>query len=139
MDLYFPYQIDGRGRTREARRNAGNTTAIETNHTVNTAGDDEYIKGLIEQVLFTAPGERVMRPDFGSGLQQLLFAGNSPELAATTQMLVQGALQQWLGNLIVVESVDINAIDSALQVEVTYLVNRTQAQQQVTFSRGTGG
>lgn len=121
MDVYFPYQIDGRGRSREARRDEDN---------------DEYIKGLIEQVLFTAPGERLMRPDFGSGLQQLLFAGNSPELAATTQMLVQGALQQWLGNLIVIESVSIEAIDSALQVEVNYIVRRSQNRQQVNFTRG---
>ena len=124
MDLFFPYQIDGRGRTREARRDESN---------------DEYIKGLIEQLLFTAPGERVMRPDFGSGLQQLLFAGNSPELASTTQMLVQGALQQWLGNLIVVESVTIEAIDATLHVEVIYTVLRTRTQQQVNLSRSTQG
>ena len=121
MDLFFPYQIDGRGRSREARRDDVN---------------DEYIRGLIEQVLFTAPGERVMRPDFGSGLQQLLFAGNSPELAATTQMLVQAALQQFLGNLIVVETVAIEAIDSTLQVEVIYMVRRSQRQQQAKFERG---
>jgi phage baseplate assembly protein W len=121
MDLFFPYQIDGRRRTREARRDQDN---------------DEYIKGLIEQILFTAPGERVMRPDFGSGIQQLLFAGNTPELATTTQMLVQGALQQWLGNLIITESVVIEAIDSALHVEVIYIVRRTQAQQRVNFTRG---
>jgi len=124
MDLFFPYQIDGRGRTREARRDENN---------------DEYIKGLIEQLLFTAPGERVMRPDFGSGLQQLLFAGNSPELASTTQMLVQGALQQWLGNLIVVESVAIEAIDATLHVEVIYTVLRTRTQQRVNLSRSTQG
>lgn len=121
MDVYFPYQIDGRGRSREARRDEDN---------------DEYIRGLIEQVLFTAPGERLMRPDFGSGLQQLLFAGNSPELAATTQMLVQGALQQWLGNLIVIESVAIEAVDSALHVDVIYIVRRSQSRQQAGFTRG---
>ncbi|HFE32030.1 MAG TPA: hypothetical protein ENJ17_01835 [Gammaproteobacteria bacterium] len=120
MDVFFPYQVDGRGRSREARREPDN---------------DEYIKGLIEQLLFTAPGERVMRPDFGSGLQQLLFAGNSPELAATTQMLVQGALQQWLGHLIVVESVDIRADEATLQVEITYSLRRNQRRQQVTLSR----
>jgi len=121
MDLYFPYQIDGRGRSREARRDEDN---------------DEYIRGLIEQVLFTAPGERLMRPDFGSGLQQLLFAGNSTELAATSQMLVQGALQQWLGNLIVIEAVNIEAVDSALNVEVSYIVRRSQKRRQDSFTRG---
>ena len=120
MDFYFPYQIDGRGRTREARRDQDN---------------DEYIRGLIEQIIFTAPGERVMRPDFGTGLRQLLFEGNSQELAATTQMLVQGALQQWLGNLIVVESVLIEAVDSALHVDIRYVVRKTQQQHQARFSQ----
>jgi phage baseplate assembly protein W len=121
MDLAFPYRIDGRGRTREALRNEDY---------------DEYIRGLIEQVLFTAPGERVMRPEFGSGLRRLLFAGNSPEMAATTQMLAQSALQQSLGHLIVVESVVIEAVDSALHVEVAYSVIRTQKRQEITFQRG---
>lgn len=124
MNIAFPYRIDGRGRTREARR--------DEDH-------DDYVKGLIEQVLFTAPGERVMRPDFGSGLRRLLFAGNSPEMAATTQMLAQSALQQWLGNLIVVESVTVEAVDSALHVEVVYSVLRTGERQEVTLIRSDPG
>lgn len=123
MSLSFPYQIDGRGRTREARRDEDN---------------DEYIRGLIEHVLFTAPGERVMRPDFGSGLRQLLFTGNSPEMASTLQMLAQGALQQWLGHLIVVESVVFEAIESALYVEIIYIVRLTRQQQQARFKRSSG-
>lgn len=75
-NLRYPYQIDGRGRSAEADEVA-------------------WIRGLIEQVLFTSPGERVMRPNFGSGVMQLVFAPNSPELAATTQFLVQAALQQY--------------------------------------------
>ena len=110
--LHFPYQFDGRGRTRE---------------------DDEaaWIRGLIEQVVFTAPGERVMRPDFGSGLRELVFAPNSPELAATTQFLVQGALQQWLAELITVE-----AVDSRLSVTVQYLIRRTDTRQRESFVQG---
>ena len=66
-----------------------------------TRGD--HIRDLIEQVLFTSPGERVMRPDFGSGLLALVFEPNSTTLAATTQFLVQGALQQHLSHLIAVQ------------------------------------
>ena len=115
--VYFPYQFDGRGRTREA---------------------DEalWIRGLIEQVLFTAPGERVMRPDFGSGLRQLVFAPNSPELAATTQFLVQGALQQWLADLITVEAVEVRAVDAALFVSVQYVIRRTDTRQRDDFVQG---
>ena len=78
------------------------------------ADDDRHIRDLIEQLLFTNPGERVNRPEFGSGLGQLIFAPNSPELATAVQFLVQGALQQWLGDLIAVERVQVDAVDSAL-------------------------
>jgi Bacteriophage baseplate protein W len=115
--LDYPYQIDGRGRT------AG-------------ADQDEHIRDLIEQVLFTAPGERVNRPTFGSGLMQIVFAPNSDELAATTQFLAQGALQQWLGDLIQLEGVLVENVDSTLRVTVQYIVRVTQQRQVAQFTRG---
>lgn len=117
--VHFPYQPDGRGRTREA-------------------DEATWIRGLIEQVLFTAPGERVMRPDFGSGLRELVFAPNSPELAATTQFLAQGALQQWLADLITVEAVEVSAVESTLSVSVDYLIRRTGTRQRETFVQRGG-
>ena len=117
MNLRYPYHFDGRGRTAEA-------------------DEATWIRGLVEQVLFTSPGERVMRPDFGSGLMQLVFAPNSPELAATTQFLVQGALQQWLGNLITVQGVEVEANESTLRVSVRYVIRRSQLSQEATFERG---
>ena len=117
MNLHHPYQFNGRGQT-------------------HTTPHDTWIRGLIEQVLFTAPGERVMRPDFGSGLRHLLFAPNSPELAATTQFLVQGALQQWLGELIAVEAVSVEAVDSTLRVTVRYVIRRDGSRQLETFVQG---
>jgi len=115
--LNFPYVFDGRGRTRDV-------------------DEATWIRGLIEQVLFTAPGERVMRPDFGSGLRELLFAPNSPELAATTQFLVQGALQQWLANLITVEAVTVTAAEASLTVTVQYRIRRTNRQHEDSFVQG---
>lgn len=101
-------------------------------------GGDAHIRDLIEQVLFTAPGERVNRPDFGSGLMQLVFAPNSDQLGAATQMVVQGALQQWLGELIQVEAVDVAIEDAALRVTVRYLVRRTQTSDVAEFTQGIG-
>jgi len=115
--IAFPYRIDGRGRTAEA-------------------DEDVHIRDLIEQVLFTSPGERVMRPDFGCGLLALTFEPNSPELAATVQFLVQGALQQWLGHLIAVEAVEVTSVESTLRVCVQYAIRRNDERVSAQFSFG---
>src|SRR2546427_11494890 len=116
-NLDFPFHVDNRGRSA-------------------TTDEEGHIRDLIEQVLFTAPGERVNRPDFGSGLLRLVFAPNSSELAATTQYLVQGSLQQYLGDLIQVDAVDVTSEDSTLRVSVRYLIRRTQTLQTDEFSKG---
>jgi phage baseplate assembly protein W len=117
MDIDYPFHPDARGRTADADA-------------------DEHLRDLIEQVLFTAPGERVNRPTFGSGLAQLVFAPTSEELATATQFLVQGALQQWLGELIQVEAVDVQSRDATLEVTVRYSVRRTGQRQVARFTRG---
>ena len=117
MEIDYPYRFDGRGRT------AQTTT-------------EDHIRDLIEQVLFTSPGERVNRPTFGSGALQLVFAPNDDALATATQVTVQGALQQWLGELILVEDVDVESEDATLRVQVRYIVRRTQQRQVANFTRG---
>ena len=59
INIAFPLAFDGTGRTALADR-------------------DAHIRQMIEQLLFTEPGERVMRPTFGCALLQLVFAPNSP-------------------------------------------------------------
>jgi phage baseplate assembly protein W len=114
MQFRYPFQVDSRGRPA-------------------VTSQEEHIRQLIEQVLFTSLGERVNRPTFGSSIQQLVFAPNSEELAAATQLLVQGALQQWLGDLILVKSVTVQSEDSTLTVIVQYVIRRNQQPQQTTF------
>jgi phage baseplate assembly protein W len=116
MQFNYPFRISDKGLTA-------------------TVNEEEHIRQLIEQVLFTAQGERVNRPSFGSGINQLIFAPNSDVLATTTQILVQGALQQWLGSLIKVESVKVQSEESTLQVEVQYTVRLSQQHQVANFTR----
>jgi phage baseplate assembly protein W len=106
-----------------------------------TASTDynDHVRDMIEQVLFTAPGERVNRPTFGSGLRQLLFTPNSDQLASTTQMLVQAALLEWLGDVIQVEAVDVSHDDSRLVVSVQYIVLKTQKRQRTQFAQPGAG
>ncbi len=99
--LAGPLRLDGRGRT-----------AI--------AEEEQYLRALIEHVLFTRPGERVQRPDFGSGVDSLVFAPSGDELAQATRALVHGALQRFLGDLIRVDDVRVTADDATLDVLVTY-------------------
>jgi uncharacterized protein len=117
MNLSFPYQFDGRGRTQEA-------------------STQDYLTQLVEQVLFTSAGERVNMPDFGSGLQQLAFAPNSVELAAATQFAVQAALQKWLASYVTVQSVVASAEESLLTVTVTFSPLNTDVTQVQTFTYG---
>ncbi len=116
----FPYRFDGHGRTATTDR-------------------DDHIRDLIEQVLFTAPGERVMRPDFGSGLLALVFEPNSTTLAATTQALVQGALQQHLAHLIAVQAVEVSNDDAALRVDVRYTVLLDRTTHTASFTAPGSG
>jgi len=117
MQLDYPFHFDGRG------------------HTADT-NDTKHIRDLIEQVLFTSPGERVNRPTFGCGVLQLVFAPNGDALAAATQLTIQGALQQWLGDLIQVNAVNVRSEDSTLTIFVSYTIRQTQQQQVATFVQG---
>jgi hypothetical protein len=96
----------------------------------------DYVRQLVEQVLFTSPGERVNLPDFGSGLLQLPFAPNSLEMAAATQFTVQAALQKWLSSYIKVQAVVASADEAVLTVTVTYTLLSTDVTQVQTFVQG---
>jgi Bacteriophage baseplate protein W len=106
----YPFHFDGRGRTA-------------------TTTPDDHIKDMLEQLLFTNAGERVNRPDFGSGIQQLVFGPNSPELAAALQYTLKAAVQRWLSDIIELQALEVTSEDSKLSISIRYLVRRTNEQQ----------
>ena len=118
--LDYPFQIAGTGR-------AATTDA------------DDHVRDLIYQVLFTNPGERVNRPDFGCGLLQLVFMPNSDALAAATQFMVQSALQRWLTGVIQVERVEIDTGEGRLTVTVTYVRLQNGQREQSRFAAPVTG
>ncbi|HJV68742.1 GPW/gp25 family protein [Ideonella sp.] len=117
MDIDFPLHFDARGRTA-------------------TAGLDEHVRDMIEQLIFTNHGERVNRPEFGSGALQLVFAPNSPELAATVQFTLQAALQTWLGDVIDVGDLAVTADDARLTIDLAYSIKATGESRTARFGRG---
>ena len=129
-----PSSLHQLAQERQAERQCSGDEQDGRGRTAQTEEGD-HIRDLIEQVLFTSPGERVNRPDFGCGLMQFVFAPNNEELATATQYLVQGALQRWLGELIQVQAVDVTSDDSTMQVTVQYIIKRNQESQTAQFSR----
>jgi uncharacterized protein len=116
MNVDFPFNFNGRGRTA-------------------SASDEDHIRDMIEQLLFTSPGERVNRPEFGSGILQLIFAPNSPELAATLQFTLEAALQRWLGDVIEIRALRVESVDAQLRVELEYMIRQTEQLQTAQFTR----
>jgi uncharacterized protein len=113
--LKFPYSVSGSG-------------------IPNTATPDDHLRDLVLQVLFTNPGERVNLPQFGVGVQQLVFEPSSETLRASTQFLISTNLQAWLGDQINVEQVDVNSVpgeENVVTIEITYTKNSTQERQRV--------
>jgi hypothetical protein len=118
MTLFaYPFQIDATGRTARCQ-------------------EEDFVRQAVEQVLFTIPGERVNRPTFGSAAHTLVFEPASQEYATTVQYLIQAALQQWLGDLVTVEAIQVEASDAMLQITVQYQVRATQQHQVAQLTRG---
>ncbi|CAD5367083.1 GPW_gp25 domain-containing protein [Rubrivivax sp. A210] len=116
MNIAFPYRVGSAGRSA-------------------AASGDEHVRQMIEQLLFTTPGERVNRPDLGSDLMQLVFAPNSTELAAALRFTAQGCLQRWLGDVIDVLAFEVESDEATLVVNVQYRIKRTGAAGTVQFQR----
>lgn len=84
---------------------------------------EAYIRQLILQVLLTAQGERINRPEFGAGVRRLVFAPLSPATASLAQTTIYQALTAWLDALIRVEDVRAETIEPGrLDITVTYLL-----------------
>jgi hypothetical protein len=118
VNLRYPYGFDSSGRTAQC-------------------SDTDHINQMLGQLLFTNPGERVMQPNFGSGVMQLVFAPNSPQLAATVEYTMQGAIQQYLGDVIALQNLTVTAEDSSLTIDIGYMVRSTGQSASLSLTQGS--
>jgi len=116
INIAYPFHLNNKGRT-----------------ALSTA--DDHVREMLEQLLFTSPGERVNRPDFGSGIQQLVFEPTSPELAAALQFALKAAIQRWLGDIIQLQGLEVTSQESTLSIVIQYIIQRTGEQQVAQFSQ----
>ncbi len=120
VDIAFPYHVGPQGTTATA------------------ASADDHIAQMLQQLLFTRPGERVNQPTFGCGLLNLVFSPNSPEVAAALSITVSAAVQQWLGDVVQIQSVDVTSAGSQLQVMLSYVTVTTGAPSTLTLAVPVG-
>lgn len=80
----------------------------------------EHIEQMMFQILFTSPGERIDRPDFGCGVKRLVFAPNSEVSASLAQITIFQALTKWLGTAITINDVKALAIEERLEIKIAY-------------------
>jgi hypothetical protein len=116
MDLDYPLHFDPAGPTATTDR-------------------ADHLRDMLEQLLLTNPGERVNRPDFGSGLLQMVFAPNSPGMAAALQLSLQAAIDMWLIDVVSVEQLAVTSYESTLRVEVVYSDRSTGEQRTTVIER----
>lgn len=115
-DLAFPFHADRRGRTAHATH-------------------PEHVRDLIEQLLFTSPGERVMRPDFGCGIHELVFGVIDSTSLQRVRSVVEEALRRYEARIEVM-AVDADAdgaADGMLKVEIEYRVRKTNQTGNLVF------
>ena len=89
----------------------------------------EHVKQMILQVLFTSPGERINRPDFGCGIRRMVFAPNDDVTASLTQITILQALNTWLGSLITVQEVKVEANNERLEIGISYSLKAQNGPQ----------
>lgn len=116
MNIDYPFHFDASGRT------AQTSTA-------------DHVRDMLEQLLLTSPGERVNRPDFGSGVLQLVFSGNSPEVATALQFTVQAAIETWLGDIVEIEMLEVTSEDATLRIDLQYVIRSTGERRSDSFAR----
>ena len=116
IEIDVPFHIDGRGRTA-------------------LTDEARHLRDMLELLLFTNPGERVNRPDFGGGVRALVFAANGPELAAALRFNLQANLQRWLGDLLEIVDLATSSADSVLLVDLQYRVRGMTDVRAAQFQR----
>lgn len=115
--LSAPYRIDGSGRT------------------ALTGDIRRHARDLIEAVLFTSPGERVNRPDFGSGLLDMLFDTNNQALETAADFLIQSAIQRHLSEVLTVSELSLRRDEGLLEITLSYVLRDTGEAVSDTFRR----
>jgi phage baseplate assembly protein W len=98
----------------------------------------DQVKTNIKNVLLTKRGERLMQPELGSGLQEVLFEFNDDDLSDKIEETITTTIERWIPNVsiesIVIESTDILKDSNQINISLTFRVIGNQNLQTVSFN-----
>jgi uncharacterized protein len=116
ITMGFPFSVAPTGRTR-------------------TPTAEERISELLEMLLYTIPGERVMRPDLGTPVTELLFEGVTDALSVALRVAIHGALTQYLAGIVDVREVDVTTEDSTIDIAIAFAAFGEAESKTIVFRR----
>lgn len=104
-----------------------------------TSSREEHIRGKIEQILFTAPTERVFRPDWGLGARALIFEPNTDELRKMALNRLYSGLAEALQKDVDAKSLDISfktpeGAPEKLQISISYTLATIKKAQTIVLT-----
>ena len=104
-----------------------------------TSSRSEHVREQIEQVLFTNPGERVFRPEFGVGVRRLIFEPNDAALRKTTLKRLNASLAEALYGEVDPRTLEIEVRqeDEFLVIHIAYVLAAINRQEAYTFKLTT--
>lgn len=94
----------------------------------------EHVRDLVELVLFTRPGERVMRPDFGTPIPEVVFERPTHDVLSNVQFLVQTSLQRFMSDLIAVENIEVRSVENRIEIALSYVLLPMQERVEEVFT-----
>jgi phage baseplate assembly protein W len=99
------------------------------------ASGDDGVRQSIWTILATSPGERVMRPGFGCGLNDLVFGVNNAATATAVAATVRQALATWEPRIDVLDvwAVPDSARPSVLLIEINYQIRSTNSRYNLVY------
>jgi uncharacterized protein len=95
----------------------------------------EVVREQLEQLLLTVPGERVNRPDFGCGIQRLIFDGTDPLALATAEYIISTSVRRYMRELVTLDAVRVTVEDSTVLVDILYTLVGTGEESAVTITQ----
>ena len=95
--------------------------------------ESDHIRDMMVSLLLTSKGERVNMPQFGCGLRELLFLGNNSRIAALVKITVSGSIENYLGDFVIVDDVDVQHRDELLLIKIDYTVKHSMEKEQLSF------